>query len=643
MKKLLFAALLGLAPTSAFALTPTAPTAVVVTNVSPTEQHVCWTDNANNEDGFTARHVATGNSFTLPSNTLCQNFTGLLPNTLHNYQISAFITAGTSGQAAGSGTTPPAGGPVAWVDPTNGNVPVPRGFKPKCITGQNPAVDFCSADRGRWQAFPSARGWGAYASPLRNEDGTWNYTIKKVKNGNDTGADSYRTAVTATGPRLVYFEYTGDITINSDLLIKDAGQSRVFIAGSTSPGGVQFKSGPAAISGPQRSVRIKDMVVEGIKSRPGILHAPSTNVQGFAYTGQIVSGAWASSDIIVDHVTANWSTDEVFAFTGVDNATLQWSITAEPISCGPCRDDGNAQHDFSGAFIVTNNRVTVANNLIMSGLKRMPNIAGNSADVINNVIYNEGFLGGVMYTGTYAAGANNSTIVNYAGNWFAHGPRTTNQNSPAPVPAQKPYCMTIAREGTQAPGAKAEFYGAGNICPHDLTGLANGDIAFIDPVNTPTNSPVIFSTPRGLGLSMTPIDATLALKQVLNHAGARQDAATGIPRADTVEQRSVDQVRNCDNHTYTPAPGRITAVPAPGYPNLLAAATWTVPADVDNDGMADWWELQYFGNLTHPHTEDFDGDGWSNGEEYIFFLKGEHLPLLETGSIPAPNCSWPAQ
>ena len=31
--------------------------------------------------------------------------------------------------------------------------------------------------------------------------------------------------------------------------------------------------------------------------------------------------------------------------------------------------------------------------------------------------------------------------------------------------------------------------------------------------------------------------------------------------------------------------------------------------DSDGDGMADWWELQYFGNLDRDGTGDWDGDG----------------------------------
>lgn len=38
--------------------------------------------------------------------------------------------------------------------------------------------------------------------------------------------------------------------------------------------------------------------------------------------------------------------------------------------------------------------------------------------------------------------------------------------------------------------------------------------------------------------------------------------------------------------------------------------------DEDNDELDDNWELEYFGNLTQGKNDDFDGDGYSNYEEY---------------------------
>ncbi len=39
--------------------------------------------------------------------------------------------------------------------------------------------------------------------------------------------------------------------------------------------------------------------------------------------------------------------------------------------------------------------------------------------------------------------------------------------------------------------------------------------------------------------------------------------------------------------------------------------------DSDSDGMPDWWEIKYFGNLSKNPNDDYDGDGVSNYVEYL--------------------------
>ncbi len=47
------------------------------------------------------------------------------------------------------------------------------------------------------------------------------------------------------------------------------------------------------------------------------------------------------------------------------------------------------------------------------------------------------------------------------------------------------------------------------------------------------------------------------------------------------------------------------------------SVTFTVgEVDSDSDGLPDWWESQYFGNLSHTAGEDADGDGLTNLQEY---------------------------
>jgi hypothetical protein len=54
--------------------------------------------------------------------------------------------------------------------------------------------------------------------------------------------------------------------------------------------------------------------------------------------------------------------------------------------------------------------------------------------------------------------------------------------------------------------------------------------------------------------------------------------------------------------------------------NLVSSPA--TPIDSDNDGMSDAWETGTFGNLSQAAAGDYDSDGYTNVEEYLFYLGG---------------------
>jgi hypothetical protein len=79
-----------------FTTTPAAPSNLLASNVTPTSLTLNWTDNANNETGFTIQY-ATNKSFSNPvvitvvgQNVTTYNITGLTRNTKYFFRISAF-------------------------------------------------------------------------------------------------------------------------------------------------------------------------------------------------------------------------------------------------------------------------------------------------------------------------------------------------------------------------------------------------------------------------------------------------------------------------------------------------------------------------------------------------------------------------
>lgn len=527
--------------------------------------------------------------------------------------LGLFVAAGICGDRV-------QGGLEAYVNPLDGSVPVPRAVR----------VD---GDESRKLAFPSARGHGQFADPDIGPGQP--FQVIKVTNTQDNGPGSFRDAWMATGPRVIVFTVSGTIVLTNDILAREA-QDDVYIAGQTSPGGIQLACGGNNAKAPLRAVRTSDMVARYLKLRPGLEHAISSDVDSLAM-GDV-------QNCIFDHLSLQWSTDEAAHITSIGaGVTLQWCLQSEPLRCGSCRSDGHPNHDY-GVFADRNESITFYRNLFMGGHWRNPNAqATHSLELINNVGYNFGEYAMQFYVNAVRG----DLIANVVANWYAKGPKTIGD----------PHLLYASWEGPSTNGF--EFYLKGNVCHHDTSGNGNADGSgpyLTSPILhqdgsllTPSGQPgIIFLMPRGGGLSLSTEDivsAEDALRLVLNGAGAIQDVFS-TPRRDLVDQRSIDQVRQGGDRTYLPQPETLYAIPAPGYPDLAQGATWSwVTNDTDDDGMLDSWELMFTNNLSLTPESDPDGDGWSTMEEFLNYLAGEHLAWTEspsTSAVPPVNCGYPA-
>ncbi len=550
--------------------------------------------------------------------------------------VSLFFVSAVLGLAilSSAGTAIGATTWAAYSDPTNAAVPEPRAKR----------VD---TDRTRKLAFPTAQGHGKFADAGIGPAEV--FTVHKVTNLNSSGPGSFSRCYMATGPRVCIFEVSGTIALTSNMLAR-AAQSKLYIAGQTSPGGVQFKVENPSTAGPLRSVTTSDMIIRFIKLRPGTSHQLSTNVQGVSLGGNL---DWSAHDIMVDHISQQWGTDEGIAMAGVDRATLQWSLQSEPLACSTCRSDRHSEHDY-GMFLVSNNRFTMFKNVLIGGKIRNPNIAANQLDMINNVIYNYGKYATQLYVNIKV-----SVRANILGNWYSRGPRTGTMFETG----QRPHCLIAAFEGKPGPGLGFEFYLNGNVCPHDLTGtrnmetLSGGKISspilyqkgiLTKPDGTPN---VLFNTARNGGTSVPTtkiVSAKQATADVLSFAGALRDMHK-VPRRDEVDKRAISQLVNCADRSLAPQPTSLRAVPAAGYPDLATDATWSwVKNDTDQDGMLDSWELS-FPKITSlkqlKANGDFDRDGWSDLEEFLNDLAGDDVNRVGKGNlanVPPAYCGYQA-
>mgnify|MGYP001954442139 CR=1 FL=1 len=186
----------------------------------------------------------------------------------------------------------------------------------------------------------------------------------------DANEGSLRAAVEAKGPRTIVFRVSGTIILESDLRIKNP---NITIAGQTAPGdGICLKKFPLIISA-------DEVIIRYIRVRLG----GEALVDADAVSSRYVK------NLILDHVSASWSVDEVMSIYHGEYTTVQWCIIAESMfnSNHPTKNN----HGFGGIW--GSNYSTYHHNLIANNSNRNIRFASGcgNTDYRNNVIYNWGF------------------------------------------------------------------------------------------------------------------------------------------------------------------------------------------------------------------------------------------------------------
>ncbi len=241
---------------------------------------------------------------------------------------------------------------------------------------------------GRTLAFDGAQGFGAYAEGGR---GGMVYTVTNL---NDSGDGSLRWAVERPGRRIVQFAVHGIIQLRSALNIRDP-----FITidgrGALDPGesGITIRDYPI-------NVTTRDVVIRYIRVRLGdyavLRRVAMSGLSRPANSNDLdCINIDRAENVIIDHVSASWSTDEIVSVTNSRNVTVQWSILSEPISNPRAHPYGD-----NHAFCANNSSATLTyhHNLFAHFVFRGPQFEANDAstwrapnnpsfEAVNNVVY----------------------------------------------------------------------------------------------------------------------------------------------------------------------------------------------------------------------------------------------------------------
>jgi pectate lyase len=449
-------------------------------------------------------------------------------------------------------------------------------------------ISLPAAAASQVKAFPTAEGYG------KNTVGGRGGEVIEVTNLNDSGAGSLRACIEAKGPRVCVFKVAGTIEVDSALAIRNP---YITIAGQTAPGdGIAIKN-RSSLRSPVE-IWADEVILRHFRVRSG----PTVQTSDL---NDAVSINAAVNNVILDHMSLSWSTDEMFSGTGT-NVTLQWSMLYEGL------DKSTHQRPHSkGVFAVdaTSASFSMYNNLVAHFGDRTPNIdLVGPAEVVNNLFYNSRDKFGEFYD---HAG---QTSLNYVGNMVVVGPSTPKTMAMYPMDA-----------GSQI-----------NPETRDLRIYLKDNVSVQRPSNTGDDRLVL--APEDWHLARTSLVQPLQVSAVSAPQQAARDilafAGATKPNRDSADARVVNEVRTCK--------GKIVNSPSEvgGWPNLSSG---TVAKDTDKDGMSDSWEVANgFNSSVSDGASDKDGDGYTNLEEYLNELAGDGTSKIGTGTgvIPDADCGY---
>lgn len=410
------------------------------------------------------------------------------------------------------------------------------------------SCSFLKGQQERPLAFPGAEGFGKYTSGGRGG------AVIFVTNLLDDGPGSLRDAIQKKGPRTVIFRVSGTIELESPL---DINNPDLTLAGQSAPGqGITLKNYSL-------NVKADNVIIRYMRFRMG---------DEKKYVGDAIGGTAHSNNIIIDHCSVSWSTDECASFYHNQNFTLQWCIIAESLNNSV---HTKGKHGYGAIW--GGEGATFHHNLLASNNSRNPRFSGSATtpntdrelvDFSNNVIFNWGS------NSSYGGEGGKYNMTN---NYYKPGPATQKSRRYQILNPWLPY---------------GSFYVNGNVMEGSAAVTANNWEGVFPEEGAVLDSFRVKKPFTTVSISLQP--ATLALQSVLEKAGANL-------YRDAVDMRILREVKEGASYGANGNGIIDSQKDVGGWPAL--AGSDPLP-DEDDDGMPDAWEKMHGLN---PKSNDASG------------------------------------
>ena len=264
------------------------------------------------------------------------------------------------------------------------------------------------AETNSLPAFPGAEGGGMWATGARSSENREVYHVTSLADDGSFGI--FRDAVSQPD-RIIVFDVGGTINLSRTLTIYN---DNLTILGQTAPGdGICFRDFNVYMTG-------NNIIMRYLRFRMGV----DGGIEDDTLGGRGIN------NVIIDHCSMSWSTDECVSFYQNENFTMQWCIISESLK-NSLHDKG--AHGYGGIWGGKN--ASFHHNLLAHHDSRNPRLDRGSnkdayndvtlnmtlTDMRNNVVYNWG--------GNSAYGGEDGMAANFINCYYKYGPSTGKHKS----------------------------------------------------------------------------------------------------------------------------------------------------------------------------------------------------------------------